>query len=258
MITDMVRGDGEQDQLDEPAPSAPSATAPVEAAADAVPADAVPVEAAPVDGVPVGSAPSDGRDGGWARWITVALLVLTVTQLVVATFVPGLEQFENKGFGARLVLYPAMMLVVPAVWWLRDRGSGTSVPWAAFAWIMLPFLVDVTGNSFDLYDTVWWWDDANHYVNWLFLALGAGLLLERTPRRPAWETLLLVTGLGALMAIGWEIGEYYAFIRFGTELATAYTDTLGDEVLGTLGALTAALVLALRRVRARPSSRLGS
>ena len=179
------------------------------------------------------------------KWVTVGLLVLTVGQLAVATFVPGLEQFEGKGFAARLIAYPVMMLLVPAIWWLRRSPSDPRpAPWAAFAWIMLPFLVDVTGNTLDRYDAWWWWDDANHLVNWLFLSLGVGLLLARAGRRTGWEQVLLVTGIGAMMAIGWEIGEYYAFIRGGTELATAYTDTLGDEVLGTLGALVAGLITA--------------
>jgi hypothetical protein len=56
-----------------------------------------------------------------AQWITFGLLFLTVGQLTVATFVPGLSQFEGKGFAARLVLYPAMMLLVPAIW---ASGSG--------------------------------------------------------------------------------------------------------------------------------------
>ncbi|GAA3594775.1 hypothetical protein GCM10022223_07330 [Kineosporia mesophila] len=189
-----------------------------------------------------------GRSGAGAL-VCVVLLVLTVGQLLVATFfASGLEQFEDKGFGARLVLYPVMMLTVPAIWWLTTKRRDDP-PWAAFAWIMLPFLVDVTGNTLNLYDAVGWWDDANHFVNWMFLGLGAGLLITRGPARPRWEIVLLVAGVGAIMAIFWEIGEYYAFIRGGTELDTAYTDTLGDEVLGTLGALTAGVITAVRQRR---------
>jgi hypothetical protein len=66
-----------------------------------------------------------------------------------------------------------------------------------------------------------------------------------------WQVITLVTGIGAVLAIGWELGEWYAFIRHGTELDTAYTDTLGDEVLGTLGALLAGGLLA---ARGRPSA----
>ena len=42
-----------------------------------------------------------------------------------------------------------------------------------------------------------------------------------------------------MLAIGWELAEWYTFIRHGTELDTAYTDTLGDEALGTLGGILA-------------------
>ena len=35
-----------------------------------------------------------------------------------------------------------------------------------------------------------------------------------------------------MTAILWEIGEYFAFIRNSSELATAYTDTLGDMAAG--------------------------
>jgi hypothetical protein len=184
------------------------------------------------------------RDG---RWVAAAVFGLTVVQLAVAAAMPGLEQFAGKGFAARLVAYPAMMLVAPAVWWLlAGRGRPRRIPWIPFTWIMLPFLIDVTGNTLNLYDSVWWWDDANHFVNWFFLNLGVGLLLAGPARLPRWALLLMVGGLGAILAIGWEIGEYFAFIRAGTELATAYTDTLGDLALGTLGALAAGAVVARR------------
>ena len=113
---------------------------------------------------------------------------------------------------------------------------------------MLPFLVDVTGNSLDLYDSVVWWDDFNHYINWLFLLLGIGLLVADGVR-PDWAMVGLVAGLGAILAIGWELGEWYTFIRHGTEINTAYEDTLGDLSLGTLGALCAGLLLLWRRHR---------
>lgn len=175
-------------------------------------------------------------------WVPAAVLGLTVAQLAVGAFVPGLEQFEGKAFGARLLGYPLMMLVVPAWWWLRHRGTPAPVPWGAFALVMAPFLVDVTGNTLDLYDTVWWWDDANHFANWALLCGGLGLLLVGDiPQQ--WVRVLVVTGLGAVLAIGWELGEWFTFIRHGTELDTAYEDTLGDEVLGTLGALLAGLLL---------------
>jgi hypothetical protein len=178
-------------------------------------------------------------------WLPALVLLATVAQLAVATFVPGIERFDDKAFGARLAVYPAMMLLVPAIWWLAvgRRHAEKEPPYVAFALIMLGFLVDTTGNTLDLYDTVTWWDDLNHLVNWFFLLSGIGLIIARdvTPR---WVQLLLVTGLGCLLALGWELGEWYTFIRHGIELDTAYEDTLGDLTLGSCGAFLASLVVA--------------
>ena len=91
------------------------------------------------------------------------------------------------------------------------------------------------------------WDDVNHFVNWLLLCFGIGLMLIRTDLREPWALATLVTGLGAVLAILWELAEWYTFIRHGTELATAYTDTLGDEALGTLGGAFAGVLLVIRR-----------
>jgi len=191
-----------------------------------------------------------------ARLVAVALFVLTVGQLAVATFVPGLPQFEGKAFGSRLFAYPLLMVAPVVVWWLvaRRRGSRSPLPWAAFAFIAAPFLIDVTGNTLDLYDSVTWWDDANHFANWLLLSLGVGLMLQRADIRPTWVLGVAVVGLGALLAIAWELAEWWTFIRHGTELDTAYTDTLSDQALGTLGAAVAGAVLVIKeRGRTRSS-----
>ncbi len=69
------------------------------------------------------------------------------------------------------------------------------------------------------------------------------------------ELFSLVVGFGGVTAILWELGEYFAFIRNSPELATAYTDTLGDLALGlsgsTLTAAIAVIVLGQPRSRAK-------
>ncbi len=70
-------------------------------------------------------------------WLPAAVLVLTVAQLAVAEWWPGIDRFADKAFGARLVSYPLLMLLAPVVWWwaARRRGDAAQTPYAAFALI---------------------------------------------------------------------------------------------------------------------------
>lgn len=174
-------------------------------------------------------------------WVDLGLKALFVGLLAFGAF-SGLDQFDGKGFGWRLIFYPIAILIVPIAW--RLRGSPQPYPYAADMLLVAPFLVDVAGNALDLYDSIVWWDDLNHLVNWALLCGALGAALLRTTLRP-FVLFAVVTGFGAAAAILWEIGEYFAFIRGGDELATAYTDTLGDEILGLTGGALAALTVAV-------------
>ena len=172
-----------------------------------------------------------------AFWLDIAVKAALICLLAFGAF-SGLQQFEGKGFLWRLATYPIAALIIPLIWALRGRRP--VYPYVTDVLLTLPFLIDTTGNTLDLYDTIVWWDDANHLVNWALLSGAIGALIWRT-RLGAWETLALVVGFGAVTAILWEIAEYFAFIRDSSELATAYTDTLGDLALGLAGSCLAGL-----------------
>ncbi len=173
-------------------------------------------------------------------WLNIAVKLLFVALLAFGAF-SGLEQFEGKAFGWRLVFYPLAAVIVPLGWWLAGRPR--PYPYAMDILLVSPFLVDVLGNVFDLYDAIEWWDDLNHFVNWSLLCLAIGQLVLRFGL-PRIETFVIVVGFGAFAAIVWELGEYVAFIRNSDELDTAYTDTLGDMLLGLTGSIVAALATA--------------
>jgi hypothetical protein len=154
---------------------------------------------------------------------------------------PDLPQFEGKAMVARAASYPLAALLVPAVWWLvRRRRGRVAFPYVLDILVVLPFLIDVAGNAANLYDTISWWDDANHFVNWGILVAAFGQFLLRLPLNRL-ATASLAVGFGAVTAILWEFLEYVTFIRNSPEVKTAYTDTLGDLALGLAGSVVAAV-----------------
>src|SRR6266545_5211017 len=174
-----------------------------------------------------------------AFWIDVAIKAALIGQLAVAVAWPDLPQFEGKAFAGRAIAYPIAVLLVPAIWWLLRRRRRIQFPYALDILWTLPFLIDVSGNTADLYDTIGWWDDANHFVNWGILVAAFGQLLIRLPLE-RWAAAGLAIGFGAVTAVLWEFAEYYTFIRNSPEVRTAYTDTLGDLALGLAGSVIAA------------------
>ena len=185
-----------------------------------------------------------------ARTLTAAAWVgkaLVLAMLVFAATHTDWDRFSGKAMGGRAVAYPLALLILPAIWWLRRRRR----PYPGLADLLLttPFVVDVGGNMLDLYDRLGWFDDACHFGNWAML-LGA-LAVALPPTLPAAVQVGLVCGLGSTTALAWELMEYFTFIRHGTELDTAYTDTLGDATLGTIGATLAGLLVVLLRFRCR-------
>ena len=151
------------------------------------------------------------------RWtalcLDIAVKVALIALLLHAIANPDLPRYSGKAMLGRALTFPIAASLVPALWWLRFRER--PFPAIVDPLFTAPFAIDVVGNALGLYDSIDWWDDANHFFNWMLVTAAAALVLRST-------------GLGRLT-------------RFG--LATAYTDTLGDLTMGTLGgALGAAIV----------------
>lgn len=180
----------------------------------------------------------------WRVWLVADLAVkaLLVGLLLFAALNTDLPRFAGKAMLARALTYPLAAVVVPVGWWLFARRR--AFPFEVDILIVLPFLIDTAGNALDLYDTIAWWDDANHFVNWAILT--TGFLLGLRPFKLASpNAALLGIGFGATAAILWEIMEYVAFIHDSAELETAYTDTLGDLSLGLAGSVVVSLFFVL-------------
>lgn len=191
---------------------------------------------------------------GWTKYAALLAKVALFLLLLTAFIWPDLSGIKGKASTARLVVYPIGAMVLPLWWFAYGRAKSKlhkTFPWHADLLLTLPWLGDLIGNRLNLFDTITWWDDAMHFVLWGFLTAGAlTAFLPRGLTRGL--TAFVALGFGATAAVIWELGEYIAFVRHSAELQTAYTDTLGDLALGTLGALLAGLIV--HRVRREAST----
>jgi hypothetical protein len=185
---------------------------------------------------------------------TLAAKAALIALLLSALIWPDLSGIKGKASTARLIVYPIGAMVLP-LWWFaigrtRSRLHQT-FPRHADLLITLPWLIDLIGNRLNLFDTINWWDDLMHFLLWALLT--AGVLAAFAPRGLSrGMTTMVALGFGATAAVIWEVGEYVAFVRHSPELQTAYTDTLGDLTLGTLGALLAGLTVYQSAAQSRP------
>jgi hypothetical protein len=181
--------------------------------------------------------------------IDLAVKAATVGLLVWAVLNPDLPQFTGKAFAGRALADPIALLVLPIGWWLFGR-SRIGFPVAADILLGLPFLIDVVGNALDLYDTIEWWDDANHLVNWALHTSAVAVLL-RAGGWGYWTRVALAFGWAVTSAVLWEFAEFVTFVPNSPEAATAYGDTLLDLALGMVGGAIAALVVGRLRAPVR-------
>jgi hypothetical protein len=174
--------------------------------------------------------------------ILVALLVkvAVVGLTLYPTFRPESSHFAGKAMGVRAVLYPAMMLLIPAIWLV----AGRPLPYPALADIALglPFAIDSGANVLGLF-AIRGFDAIPHATGWFFISIAFGLAVAPLVAE-RWILFLLVLGFGAIVDILWEVGEFAMMKSGASGLDLTYENTIQDLVLSLTGAAVAALVMA--------------
>ncbi len=187
----------------------------------------------------------DAETGRFAQSPVVAVLdvvfkVVLLASLALVLLDPAWGNLEGKAPTARALIYPLLAFAVP-LWWAARR-PGTPYPWLPDLLLTMTGFSDILGNRLDLYDQVVRFDDAMHFATSACVTAALVLLtLHRTVSAVA--VLERSVALGMTAALLWEVFEYFSFVTRSSEMPTAYADTVGDLVLGWLGALTAALLV---------------
>ena len=176
----------------------------------------------------------------WALLLDLAIKVGVIGFALVPLVRPESSHFAGKAMGVRAILYPAMVLVIPALWLIAGRPS--PYPVAADIAFALPFLIDAASNVFGLF-AIPRFDMIPHSVGWFFLSLAFGLAVAPLAGE-RWILFGLVLGFGGTVDILWEAGEF-AMMRSGASgLELTYENTIQDLVMSLSGAAVAALVMA--------------
>jgi hypothetical protein len=188
-----------------------------------------------------------------ARAVSLLIKALALILLAIAIAYPDLGGLKSKGLGVRAVIYPLGLVALPLLCRLvRCWRPAVRIDWIADALCSLPILVDLAGNRANLFDTIWWWDDAMHVV--MHGVLTAAVLRQFWPQVRGLPLITAAVAFGGLSGLAWELGEYLAFMRDGVELSGAYVDTLGDLCGGIAGSLVVGILLSFRW----PAPRLGA
>lgn len=163
--------------------------------------------------------------------------------------------------GADLVAVAALVSLVAGFWW-----GGIIV--ALFALVLLGLTVQrvaqlpgalqvatgtvllagAWGATLDWYVTVPHLDLAVHV---LANGLLAGILVVALRRcgllpvpLPRAATIIVTTALGALLAVLWELGEWWGHTWLDDAIGVGYDDTIGDLTAALVGSFVAGLVMA--------------
>lgn len=182
------------------------------------------------------------KNNSTVAWLNYAAKAALVLLLLHAVVFPELSQYQGKGIGWRLLLYPISGLLVP-LFYFFVRKRLRDYPHLIDLFVILPFLIDTAGNAANLYDTITWWDDVMHFVTWVPWVVAFGLSLQLNRKLGRLNVAMLTLGFGATTHVIWELLEYVAFIKANSnELATAYTDTMGDLLFSLSGSITGAIL----------------
>ncbi len=186
---------------------------------------------------------------GIQKWLSIFTKISFLGLIIFCIVGRELAQFSGKGMMLRVSTYSLAAFAVPLFWHFKLQGH--PYPHLADAFILLPFVVDLFGNAANLFDTIRIYDDVAHFVNWIFLVSGFGILLSSfNLSRLNIATLSL--GLGCAAAILWEIAEFIALKAGTTHLFLTYEDTIGDLGLAFAGSLLAAFTTAGIFCREKP------
>jgi len=162
-------------------------------------------------------------------FLRVFILIFTIDALINA----GDDRFAGKALGPRNVgILLGLSLLFPLL--QAVRGQWKRYPmWYDNLYLSI-FWLDMAGNTFNLYNTVEWWDHVPHFHGPGALAavlMGAFGL-----------NALAAAGLSTMLHVALEVQEFYGDVLLHTHNVNGIQDSINDLLFGLVGVIVYTVV----------------
>lgn len=169
--------------------------------------------------------------------VNIFIRLLLVFFLIEVMLVPDDPRFDGKAIPLRnLIVVGSLSMLFPLLWIFRGRKKDAGYPFLADNVYLSIFLVDMAGNSFNLYDGVRYFDVLAHFH-------GAGaftavmFMILRAKNFGLKKAVILAMLIGTAAHVSLEAQEYLTDIYIGTHNVNGIGDTAHDLIAGFFGGL---------------------
>lgn len=177
----------------------------------------------------------------------VALVLNILLRLLIFYFLAETMLFPNdpRFFGKAIpernfVIVVAGSLVFPALYLWRGKKGGYPF-WSDFLYLSI-YALDMAGNSFNLYDSIFYFDLIPHFhgtgaATLIFYLIVLARDVIGKIRISRFEAFLLAFGVATILHAGLEAQEFYTDVFAGTHNVRGVFDVINDIVSGFLGSI---------------------
>ncbi len=165
----------------------------------------------------------------WALFLVSEAVVVAMGALAYS------EGRSHPGNGSAL---GAIILTLP---FLLEMMGWFKMPLFMHLWAVLAVGLHTFGLVWELYDTVWWWDELTHATSssmvCMIAALGLYLfdLHSLKIKVPRWAYPMMILTFAVFIGIVWEVAEFSGDLLAGTGMQYSTNDTLRDSYMDMIG-----------------------
>lgn len=167
--------------------------------------------------------------------------------LLEILLIPEAPQFVGKGLLLRYLIIAFLLSFLFPFLFFTKRWKG-NYPFLADSLYLSVFVLDMFGNSFNLYSRFFYFDLIPHFLSTGVLTVLLGLFFFKRKLSNLHFSFLII-GLATFIHLGLEILEFSQDVLANTHNVRGASDTINDLLVGVLGSFLASFLLMRKRKR---------